>query len=456
MYDMKNYTMVFFVFIAIALNAQNKNNPTFKEGDRIVFIGNSITQDGRYHNFFHLYNATRFPNEKVAYFNAGIAGDVAGGMLHRFNYDILERKPTHAFLMTGMNDVNRFLYSGEKPDAKNLKQRKEALNSYMLKTEEIAKRLVENGIKPIFITPSIYDQTGTQERNNDFGTNDALAFCAEHIKKMGEKYDAIVVDFHSFMETINKREQAKEKDFTIVGPDRIHPQDLGHLIMGFEMMKTVSPTTYVSNIVVNSLKKKVEEAFNAKVVFTNKLEFKVLESALPFPLENDLSEKANKITPINRTINNQFLRINKLKEGNYTLMIDNVSLGEFTSKVLKTGVNLSDYKATPQYKQAEKVAEIVNKYHKTQDSLRNITFIEFRMLRDYKGEDTFEAKKEFLLAENAKSIGKSWHDWNLKNIKKYFTIKPKEDALWKRLKVIRDEIYSTNKPKWHTYKLIKQ
>ncbi|ARV16576.1 SGNH/GDSL hydrolase family protein [Polaribacter sp. SA4-12] len=455
---MKKYTFILLLFIVCNLQSQNSNISTFKKGDRIVFIGNSITHDGRYHNFFQIYNATRFPNEKVAYFNAGIAGDVANGMIRRFESDILVHKPTHAFLMTGMNDVNRWLYTDKKPDANNLKQRQETLDKYILQTEELAKRLVENNINPIFITPSIYDQTGIQNTTNDFGTNDGLSTFALHIKRMAKKYNAPLVDFQNIMLSINKKEQAKDSTFTIVGPDRIHPQDIGHLVMAFEMIRTIAPTEYISKTIIDARKNKVKESFNSEVVFeekSNDFEFKMLEKSLPFPIK-EAFQKVNKLVPLNKTLNNEILVVKRLKKGNYKLLIDDDEIGFFACDDLKRGINLANYQNTPQYKQAIKVSEIVNVYHKTQDSLRNITFVEFKMMGDYKGDNTLASKKEFLIAKNEKDIGKSWYEWNKKNIQKYFVILPKEKELWRKLKMYRDEIYTANKPKWHRFKLVKQ
>ncbi|WP_343328806.1 hypothetical protein [Polaribacter staleyi] len=40
--------------------------------------------------------------------------------------------------------------------------------------------------------------------------------------------------------------------------------------------------------------------------------------------------------------------------------------------------------------------------------------------------------------------------------KEYFELLPKRDSLWKDLSSIRTKIYTANKPKIHTYKLIKE
>ena len=64
----------------------------FKEGDRAVFLGNSITDGGRYHSFIWLYYMTRFPNMPIRVFNGGIGGDTAYDMNKRLDGDIFAMK----------------------------------------------------------------------------------------------------------------------------------------------------------------------------------------------------------------------------------------------------------------------------------------------------------------------------------------------------------------------------
>lgn len=63
------------------------------EGD-IVFLGNSLTANGNWHEFFD--------NNKVR--NRGISGDVTEGILKRLS-PIIKGKPSKIFLMIGVNDL---------------------------------------------------------------------------------------------------------------------------------------------------------------------------------------------------------------------------------------------------------------------------------------------------------------------------------------------------------------
>src|SRR5216684_2718095 len=66
----------------------------FKSGDRIVFLGDSITEQYQYSTYMELYLTTRFPNWNLTFINAGIGGDTAVGGARRFVNHVLDEKPT--------------------------------------------------------------------------------------------------------------------------------------------------------------------------------------------------------------------------------------------------------------------------------------------------------------------------------------------------------------------------
>ena len=68
----------------------------FKEGERAVFLGNSITDGGHYHSYIWLYYMTRFPDMPIRVFNGGIGGDTAYDMNKRLDGDIFVMKPSNS------------------------------------------------------------------------------------------------------------------------------------------------------------------------------------------------------------------------------------------------------------------------------------------------------------------------------------------------------------------------
>lgn len=74
--------------------AEFRNNPIGR--NKIVFLGNSLTQNGKWDEYF--------PSQKPV--NRGIAGDNTEGMLARID-EIITAKPTKLFLMGGINDISQ-------------------------------------------------------------------------------------------------------------------------------------------------------------------------------------------------------------------------------------------------------------------------------------------------------------------------------------------------------------
>ena len=61
----------------------------FKPNDRIVFLGDSITEQYQYSSYMELYLTTRMPKGNFVFINAGIGGDTAQGGAGRFQNDVL-------------------------------------------------------------------------------------------------------------------------------------------------------------------------------------------------------------------------------------------------------------------------------------------------------------------------------------------------------------------------------
>src|SRR5438874_12983582 len=76
----------------------------FHKGDRVVFLGDSITEQYQYSTDIELYLTTRFPKWNLVFLNAGIGGDRAVGGARRFKNHVLAEKPTAVTTDFGMND----------------------------------------------------------------------------------------------------------------------------------------------------------------------------------------------------------------------------------------------------------------------------------------------------------------------------------------------------------------
>ena len=76
-----------------------------RDGDSVVFLGDSITAARTYGKIVENYTLLRFPDRKVHFKNAGWGGDTAAGGLKRLERDVFERGATVLIVAYGINDI---------------------------------------------------------------------------------------------------------------------------------------------------------------------------------------------------------------------------------------------------------------------------------------------------------------------------------------------------------------
>src|SRR3954464_14887772 len=119
---MKRISTLLLISLSFYCRVYAQSVAPFKAGDRVVFVGNSITDGGHYHSYIWLYYMTHFPDRRITCLNAGIGGDVAAQINDRFEDDVLSKKPTVLTLTWGMNDTGYFEWY--RADAKDSMQKK--------------------------------------------------------------------------------------------------------------------------------------------------------------------------------------------------------------------------------------------------------------------------------------------------------------------------------------------
>lgn len=90
-----------------------------KAGEKIVFIGDSITDCGRrgaerpygngYVKLFSDFMIACESDKKIRIVNKGISGDTAPGLLDRWTDDVISQKPDWLSIKIGINDLHRTL-----------------------------------------------------------------------------------------------------------------------------------------------------------------------------------------------------------------------------------------------------------------------------------------------------------------------------------------------------------
>ena len=440
--------------------AQPASARQFQSGDRVCMVGDSITHGGSYHKYIYLFYATRFPDVKFDIYNCGISGDTSWGIQERVDYDILIHKPTISSIMLGMNDINIWLYNGDKTKPEDIAKRDELIEKYAQSMDSLASRLKEAGSELIFITPSIYDDTAKLQGHSCVGANDGLGKCAEKVRAIAKKYDAPVVDFYTPMKTINLAQQKANPEFTLVGGDRIHPGDVGHFVMAYEFLKAQNVPQLVSSVVIDAGMPKKVKVENTEISFIkitdDNVQFKLHDRALPFPVENN-AKKALELAAFMAEMNQQILQIKNLPAGDYEILISGQIVDTASSQQLAAGINLAENTNTPMYKQALEVADLNNqRWQKEKDIIRNIIAKEFYAAKAGIDVNNFEAMKTYLLEDLEKHNGKESYNWVKYGVDSYIENKPNMDKVKKEIADLAAAMYEKNKPAMYEYVIRKK
>ncbi|MDO5581486.1 MAG: SGNH/GDSL hydrolase family protein [Planctomycetia bacterium] len=449
---MKRFAAVFVLFLLMV--SAPLFGQVFKDGDTVCFLGDSITHGGVFHYDIYDYYLTRFPERTIHFYNAGISGDSASGALGRLQEDVYDRNPTAIAIMFAMNDVGRGNYVAN-PTAAQLKAQKGAIDRFFASTQKIVEQ-TESKLHPqfFFITPSPFDQTAVMVKdNNQPGCNDGLGQCAELVRKYAAEKKATVVDFHGPMTALNLKMQKTDPKWTIIGPDRVHPREPGHLMMAWLFLKAQNAPSLVSNIEVDFAAPKILKSENAMIADLEadhgKLTFSVLEKALPFPIDAE-ANSVLQLLPITEDLNREIFSVKGLNAPAAKLLIDGNEIGSFSKAELEKGINLAMNPKTPQYQQAQKVHQIGKTRRGIERKLRTFAAIRWYCGHRRVNPDDLAAVQKFYdgLSEKAKN------GWYEKQIPHYIKNWNDRQNDWDQIKKIEKELLETRLPVQHEWTIL--
>ena len=360
--NIMKHALVAFAALLLPTSARSQQVEPFKAGDRVAWVGNSITDGGHYHSYVWLYYMTRLPMQPLWMMNCGIGGDTAENILARLDGDVFAKNPNVVTLTFGMNDSGYFEYNGDDAEAFGNRQVAKSRDSF-LKIEKRLKGLTDTRI--VMIGTSPYDQTSTFNDNVFKNKNDYMRRIIAFQDSAARQNGWEMIDFNEPMLDINAREQAKNTDFTIVGNDRVHPDNDGHMVMAYLFLKAQGMAgKKVADVEINAKGQKVVKSDNCTVTDVKNLRgevtFDYLADALPYPLDTiahgwgmkrPQADVVKVVPEFMSEMNDEHLKVTGLR-GSYRLCIDDVLIDTLSASELAEGVNLATYRHTPQYQQA--------------------------------------------------------------------------------------------------------
>jgi lysophospholipase L1-like esterase len=336
------FTLPFHIAVAqlTLQNSSKRPNVAFEllNGDRVVFLGNSLFENDLQYGYLEFVLTTRWPNRNITFRNLGWTGDTVWGEARSYispptTYDLLieqltKAQPTVVFIAYGALES----LDGEQ----GLSRFKEGLNKLMDKIDQL-------GAKTILLTPIPVMEAGSAE---DIGNRNAkLELYASAIAKMADERGKPYVNIYTPLLEKNKTTKLSDNGF--------HLNETGYYYLASTIEKELGLDSRTETASIDLPKEVVDATVTMKVLDwgkkNNKLTFTVNETLLPLPLPRQGGEVAEKT---------HILKISGLKPGLYTLSADDFQVVTASAKQWKEGV---DIKQGALFSQANQLRDMIIK-----------------------------------------------------------------------------------------------
>ena len=205
--------------------------PLIEKGQKVLFIGDSITDCGRQGQSKPLgsgYVATavnmmiaRYPGLGVEWVNRGVGGNTVVDLERRWQADCIDEKPDWLSVMIGINDSARYgrgpAQAVSPPDV--FRRTYDAILAEA--AEKVGPRLII--MEPFYIT---LDETDPVMK--------VLPDYLAAVHDMASQYEAVLVRTHeAFRKALGARSEEKW------AADRVHPGGDGHSLVALEWLEAV-------------------------------------------------------------------------------------------------------------------------------------------------------------------------------------------------------------------------
>lgn len=203
----------------------------FEPGQKIVFIGDSITDAGRrtdplgngtgYFNLVRSFVLARYPELGLEIVNRGVGGDTVRHLEARWAEDVIAEGPDWLSVKIGINDVWRTFDRGGEGAV--------GIDDYESIYRTLLTRTVEaTGAKLILADPHIIES----DRTNPMRVQ--MDAYGEVVGRLAAEFGAIRVRTQRAYDEV-----LKSTDSAAWAEDRIHPGTPGHAVIAVEYLKAI-------------------------------------------------------------------------------------------------------------------------------------------------------------------------------------------------------------------------
>lgn len=375
------------VALGLAHGGCASTSPFFlKDGERIVFFGDSITENGAYVQYVDAFLRTRFPHLRFEVLNRGISSETIAGTSEadhtprrpdaheRFARDIVTARPDVLVACFGMNDGNYFPFAPER-----FAKYRDGVRRLIARTRS------ETGARLVLMTPPPYDPY-TRKVFNPAATQYGYKFACIDYDSVLDRYSRwlltlrgegiVVADVHAALKDHLRRRRETRVSFSLQN-DGIHPNATGHWLMAQTLLEAWRVPSVVSEVEVDGSALDTTAADTAERTrpggalpvtwrtsvptpsaaqgdgkpVTAELRDGALSvtwfTPLPMPIDPQWDKESVAVERVAERFNRHRLRVTGLPPGRYRLLAEGAPVADVDHTQLGRGLDLLDYPTFP-------------------------------------------------------------------------------------------------------------
>ena len=228
------------LFLTIISSYTCLADPLVKDGEKIVFMGDSITAQGTKlpSGYVRLViSALNTNGIKIVPYFAGIGGNKSNDMLARLENDVLSRNPDSMTLSCGVNDV----WHGKKGVP---------LDQYKKNITAITERAQAANIRVILLTATLIGE----DPNNP--NNLKLKEYNDFLRIFAKQKNCLIADLNNDMQEALKEassKMTKQKNGNYLTADGVHMNVYGDQVMAIGLLKAFGLDDFQNNYPFSAL-----------------------------------------------------------------------------------------------------------------------------------------------------------------------------------------------------------
>jgi lysophospholipase L1-like esterase len=206
-----------------------------KDGDRFVFMGDSITDCGRrepatpqgtgYAAIAQGLILGQAAALQVEYFNRGIGGDTTAELEKRWQEDVLDLRPTWMSVLIGINDCYQYVSGREEVGPE----------PYAVRYQALLQRAVDaTGCRLVLLEPFLFTTRDRMTDETAVKGWDLLPQYRQTVARLAEQFGATLIRTHEIGQEIIAAHGPE-----VLWGDPVHPNLTGHALIAWHLVEAL-------------------------------------------------------------------------------------------------------------------------------------------------------------------------------------------------------------------------